>query len=163
LIFALLIVQLLLYATVRARPLDRKPAAFARLNSCAVVTMFQIAIGTQVRGGIDTALRSGAPRAAALASINLIDQLHRNVAPLVFAGSILIVFGPEPDFPKERILIRWVYLAAGLASLLVGLGITMACVSLKPIAQVARLAIASLLLRAETLLVLIGPGGSVSS
>jgi heme a synthase len=155
LIFALVIVQLLLYATARAWRTTRAPASKLSVALVAV-TMIQIALGTQVRGGIDAAIGRGVQRAGALASIGLMDQLHRNVALLVFAGSILMVIWISARVPKERLLIRWAYVAAALAGLQIGLGITMAYVSLEPIAQVGHLAIASLLLGAETMLLLLG-------
>src|SRR5215471_11771240 len=58
LIAALVIVQLLLYATVRAwRKADGPPSLF--LIVLVLLTMIQIGLGTQVRGHIDTALASG--------------------------------------------------------------------------------------------------------
>src|SRR5438034_8059616 len=89
-IFARVIVQLLLYATVRAW---RKPAGPGSpfLVVLILVTMIQIGLGTQVRGAIDVAIDSGVARGSALASVGLLDQLHRDAALVVFAGSLLIV------------------------------------------------------------------------
>src|SRR5262249_30097342 len=148
-------VQLLLYATVRAwRASGGTRSAF--LMVLVFVTMIQIAIGTRVRGGVDTALRSGVPRASALASIG-VDHLHRTVALVVFGGSVLLVLWLRAKFPKESVLIRWAYVVSVLAAVQIGFGITMVYVSLEPIAQVGHLAIASLLLGAETFLLLAIP------
>jgi heme A synthase len=57
-------------------------------------------------------------------------------------------------FPRERILIRWAFVVAGLATLQVALGVAMAYVSLEPAIQVGHLTVASLLLGAETILLL---------
>src|SRR5437899_10884803 len=77
LIFALIIVQLLLYATVRTwRRAGGPPSPF--FIALILVTMVQIGIGTQVRGSIDAAIDSGVARESALASIGLLDHLHRN-------------------------------------------------------------------------------------
>jgi len=118
--------------------------------------MIQIVLGTQVRGGIDAAIGSGVQRASALATVGLIDHLHRNVALLVFGGSILILMWLRTRFPEERLLIRWAAVVVALATVQIGLGITMAYVSLEPVAQVGHLTVASLLLGAETMLLLLG-------
>jgi cytochrome c oxidase assembly protein subunit 15 len=153
-ICALVIVQLLLYATVRAWKAAEPGSPF--LMAVIFVTMIQIGLGTQVRGAIDVAVDSGVARAGALASVGLFDDLHRTAAIAVFAGSFLIVMWLQKRLPKERTLIRWAYIIAGLATLQVALGVGMAYVSLEPAIQVAHLVVASLLLGAETVLFLIG-------
>jgi cytochrome c oxidase assembly protein subunit 15 len=170
-IVALVIVQLLLYATVATRPHGAAPTGNSRtpITRAALflilVTMIQIAIGTQVRGAVDVALDGGVPRAGAVASVGMLDHLHRNAALAVFAGSLVIVLWLGSRFPGERTLIRWAYVVAGLATAQVGLGVVMTYVSLLPAAQVGHLATASLLLGAETVLLLLGQertrGGSV--
>src|SRR5438105_1520988 len=81
---ALVIVQLLLYATVRAWKKVTGPISpFVVLM--LLVTMFQIVLGTQVRGAIDVALDNGTARSSALASVGAIDHLHRDIAIVVFA------------------------------------------------------------------------------
>ncbi|PYS48010.1 MAG: hypothetical protein DMG13_26480 [Acidobacteria bacterium] len=155
-IVALVIVQLLLYATVRAwRKAGGPPSPF--LIALILVTMIQIGLGTQVRGALDVAIDSGVARASALASVGPLDHLHRDGALVVFAGSLLIVMWLWARLPKERILIRWAYAVAGLATLQVALGVVMAYVSLEPAPQVGHLTVASLLLGAETVLLLLTP------
>lgn len=155
LIVALMIVQLLLYAVVRAwsEPAET-PSVF--LIVLILVTMIQIGLGAQVRGAVDLALARGVPRASALGSVGWLDHLHRDVALLVFAGSIATAIWLRNRFPKEIALIRWGYVVAGLAALQVTLGVVMTYVSLAPAAQVAHLTVASLLLGAETVLLLLG-------
>jgi cytochrome c oxidase assembly protein subunit 15 len=154
LIVALVIVQLLLYATVRAM---KRASGMASpfLTALIGVTMIQIGLGTQVRGAVDAATNSGVARASALASIGPLDHIHRSVALVVFAGSLLAVMWLSARFRKERTLIPWAYVVAGLATLQIVLGIAMAYVSLAPATQVAHLAVASLLLGAETVLLLL--------
>jgi cytochrome c oxidase assembly protein subunit 15 len=153
LVVALVIVQLLLYATVRAwRKASGPPSPL--LLALIVATMIQIALGTLVRGAIDSAIDAGIGRASALASVGFMDHLHRNVALLVFAGTVLVVVVFRSRFPHQRTLLRWSYLTSGLAALQVALGVLMAYVSLEPAAQVAHLSVASLLLGAETVLLL---------
>src|SRR5262249_31982905 len=125
-----------------------------------LVTMIQIGLGTQVRGVIDLAIDSGVARASALASVGVLDHLHRDAALVVFAGSVVAVMWLRASFPKERILLRWAHVVAGLATLQVALGVVMAYVSLEPAAQVAHLTVASLLLGAETVLLLGGTEGA---
>ena len=153
-IFALAIVQLLLYATVRS--LSRgggPPSPF--LIALIVVTMVQIGLGTQVRGAIDAAIDNGVARAGALASVGTLDHLHRDGALVVFAGSVLVLMWLRARFTKEATLIRWGYVVVGLASIQVALGVAMAYVSLKPATEVAHLTVASLLLGAQTVLLLV--------
>jgi cytochrome c oxidase assembly protein subunit 15 len=156
LIVALVIVQLLLYATVTARrtvPAGDVGTVVRRgVTLLIAVTIVQIAIGSQVRGGIDTALERGVPRAGALASVGLPDTLHRDAALVVLAGSLLVLLRLRSRVPRERVLVRWADAGAGLAAAQVALGIVMAYVSLLPAAQVAHLTVASLLLGVQTVL-----------
>jgi cytochrome c oxidase assembly protein subunit 15 len=145
-IVALVIVQLLLYATVRAWRKATGPIS-PFVVMVILLTLFQIVLGTQVRGAVDVALDNGAARASALASVGPIDHLHRDIAFVVFAGALFVAW---------RTRLRWAFIAAGLATLQVALGAVMAYVSLEPAAQVAHLTVASLLLGAETVLLLLG-------
>jgi cytochrome c oxidase assembly protein subunit 15 len=157
LIVALIIVQLLLYATVNAwrKPSSGVSPSFptGAVLALIIVTMVQIGFGTQVRGSIDTALKDGVARASTLSTVGTMDQLHREAAFFVMAGSVFIAFwlkalgGPA---------VGWAYVVAGLAFLQVALGGFMAYISLAPAAQVGHLTIASLLLGAETTLLLLG-------
>jgi len=131
LIVALVIVQLLLYATVRALKRAGGPPS-PLLIALIVITMIQIGLGTQVRGAVDAAINSGVAHASALASVGPLDHIHRSVALFVFAGSLLTMMWLSARFPKERTLIQWAYVVAGLAALQVALGIAMAYVSLAP-------------------------------
>ena len=109
-------------------------------------------IPSQAKNAID----SGVARANALATIGLLDPLHRNAALIVFAGCLFVLMWLRRMFPKERLLIRWAYVVVGLAALQVALGVGMAYVSLEPVKQVGHLTVASLLLGAETVLFLLG-------
>ena len=145
LIVALIIVQLLLYATVRAW---KKEAVRPSLLVLALIliTMLQIGLGAQVRGALQLALDDGVARNSALSTVGLLDHLHRDSALIVLAGAFLIAFKTRSP---------WAYVSAGLAALQVALGVVMAYVSLAPAAQVGHLTVASLLLGAETVLLLI--------
>ena len=158
-IVALVIVQLLLYATVTGRTSGTSTSDTVRTPGTSfliLVTMIQIALGTQVRGAIDVALDSGVPRVSAVASVGTLDHLHRGAALVVLAGSLLIALRLRSRFRGERTLLRWGYVVAGLAAAQAALGVLMAYVSLLPAAQVGHLTIASLLLGAETVLLLLG-------
>ena len=110
------------------------------------VTLIQVAVGTQVRSGVDAALDAGTARASALATVGAIDYLHRDAALVVLVGSMLLA---------GWLRNRWSYAVLALAGLQVGLGILMAYISLLPAAQVLHLTLASLLLGAETVLFLL--------
>jgi cytochrome c oxidase assembly protein subunit 15 len=175
-IVALVIVQMLLYVTVRAmgpdKPEGLSPRSDRRLQTrgdkplglsiaaLIVITLIQIGLGTQVRGGVDAALDAGVARNAALATVGTLDYLHRDAAFVTLFGAVLLSFwlvakgGPGP-------LIRWSWVVLGLAVSQVAVGVVMAYVSLLPGAQVAHLTLASLLLGAETVLLLVSWRGSV--
>src|SRR4029078_8103228 len=91
LIVALVIVSLLLYSTVYAffaasmRGTDvssRRMLAIASLTLIAI-TLGQIALGAQVRGGVDAALDRGVARGDALATVGSMDHIHRDTALIV--------------------------------------------------------------------------------
>jgi cytochrome c oxidase assembly protein subunit 15 len=170
-IVALVIVSLLLYATVMA--FEDKPSAFANASAdrrsfsggwsglsfwataaLILITVVQVAIGTQVRGRIDAALDASVPRAGALGTVGVLDALHRDSAIAVGVGAVLVGFIVWRRRPNRPDLQFWAAAAVGLAFLQIALGIVMAYVSLAPAAQVAHLTAASLLLGAEMVLLL---------
>jgi cytochrome c oxidase assembly protein subunit 15 len=117
--------------------------------------MIQIALGTQVRSAVDLALNAGVARTNALASVGPADYIHRTVALVVFAGSVLAVIWVRRKVPKKTIALHWSWIVVALATSQVALGVTMAYVSLKAVIQIAHLTVASLLLGAETVLLLL--------
>jgi cytochrome c oxidase assembly protein subunit 15 len=154
-IVALVIVQLLLYATVRTwKGLGGPPSALVIVLILA--TMVQIGLGTQVRGAVDVALENGTPRSSALGSVGLLDHLHRSAALLVFAGALFVLLFIKKSWPMERLKIRWAWVVAGLAAIQIAFGVAMAYVSLEPAIQVGHLTVASLLLGAESVLLWLG-------
>ncbi len=164
LVVALGIVSLLLYATTYALlggggEFPRARGHFRVLEWAAAVviglTLAQVAIGTQVRGRIDDAVAREVPRSTALSSVGAIDFWHRNSALLVLGGTLLLTLiarrTRHADLPLQKI--------AGASALLaltqIGVGVVLAYADLPPPAQVAHLALASLLLGALTLLFLL--------
>ena len=169
-IVALVIVQMLLYVTVAAgndrramasavAPADAAGAKAPALRTFVVVliliTLVQIALGTQVRGGVDAALDAGVARSAALATVGTLDVLHRDAAFVTLMVSILLCFWLVMG-AGNGLLIRWSWAVLGLAVGQVALGVVMAYVSLLPGAQVLHLS-------AETVLLLLSWRGSVRS
>jgi cytochrome c oxidase assembly protein subunit 15 len=159
LIVALVIVQMLLFVTVVAQdkpeglsPRGDRPLGLS-IGVLILITLIQIALGTQVRGGVDAALDAGTMRADALATVGTIDYLHRDAAIAVLLGAILLTAWLIAR--RENSLLPWSYAVLALAALQVAIGVVMAYVSLLPAAQVLHLTIASLLLGAETVLVLV--------
>jgi len=161
-IVALVIVQMLLYVTVASGAQGAQGAQGARGAQGATVvlillTLVQIGLGTQVRGGIDVALDAGVARDLALAAVGRVDTLHRDLAFVVLAGAALLTWWLLYQRAPARLL-RWSYVVLGLAVFQVVLGAVMAYVSLLPAAQVAHLTVAALLLGAQTVVLLLDRG-----
>jgi cytochrome c oxidase assembly protein subunit 15 len=162
LIVALIIVSLLLYATLFAffgEHRSRTPGARALLAGSALVlivlTLGQIALGAQVRGGIDDAIAAGTARSGALAMVGDYDRWHREGALVVFGLVVVVLLLVWSRYASAAPLMRAAHVVAGLAVLQVAVGVSLAYVGLTPAAQVAHLTAASLLLGAETVLFLL--------
>lgn len=160
LVVAIVIVQMLLYVAVTAADVtDRRHSAPMSVTVGAgaliLLTLVQAAVGTLVRGGIDEALDAGVDRGAAIATLGPIDVVHRDLAFVVLLGAALLTMWllSRGSAPPIR---RWSLVTLALAILQVGLGVYMAYGFLLPAAQVAHLTVASLLLGAETVLLLEG-------
>jgi cytochrome c oxidase assembly protein subunit 15 len=154
-IVALVIVQLLVFATADSMAAIDVRSVVSRGWPALVLiglTLVQIAFGTQVRGAVDTALDSGVARNLALGTVGRLDYLHRDLAFIVlFAAAAMVLW---LLYRRERVAIRWSLIVLALAIVQVGLGAVMAYGSLLPAAQVAHLTVASLLLGAQTVLLL---------
>ncbi len=160
-IVALVIVQMLLYVAVRAQGAQgAQGAPGARGARIAMVllilvTLVQIGFGTQVRGAVDAALDAGVARDLALGTVGRLDYLHRDLAFVVLAGAAVMSIWLMSKRAAANV-VRWSYVVLFLAILQVGLGVVMAYGSLLPAAQVGHLTVASLLLGAETVVLLLG-------
>ena len=155
-IVALVIVQLLLFATVDSLSRINLATLLSRgwpVLVLIVLTLLQIGFGTQVRGAVDTALDAGVARNSALSTVGRLDLLHRNLAFAVLAASAALSLWLLSKRADAK-LIRWSFVVLSLAIIQVGLGAVMAYGSLLPAAQVAHLTVASLLLGAETIVLL---------
>lgn len=155
-IVALVIVQMLLYVTVRAGAMGPPTATSTRaaLLVLIAITLVQIAFGTQVRGAVDGALEAGVARDLALGTVGRLDYLHRDLAFVVLAGSAVLSIWLMARRAAPNV-VRWSFVVLGLAIVQVGLGAVMAYGSLLPAAQVGHLTVASLLLGAETVVLLL--------
>ena len=155
-IVALVIVQLLLFATVDSLSRVKLGALLARgwpVLALIVLTLLQIGFGTLVRGAVDTALDAGVARSRAISTVGRLDLLHRDLAIAVLAASAALSLWLLYKRADAK-LSRWSFVVLSLAIIQVGLGAVMAYWSLLPAAQVAHLTVASLLLGAETVLLL---------
>jgi cytochrome c oxidase assembly protein subunit 15 len=152
LIVAIVIVQLLLYATFTAidgRDEDgKKPLGLPALL-LILLTLVQAGFGTQVRGSIDDAIDAGVARDLALGTVGRLDYLHRDLAFVVAIVATLLTLRL---LSQRSALVPWAFIVLALAILQIALGALMAYGSLIPAAQVGHLTIASLLLGAETVL-----------
>ena len=154
LMVALVIVQLLLYATYTSGALSASGALGTSGGTTAIailtgVTLLQIGLGTQVRERVEHALDSGVARDIALGTVGRLDFLHRDLALIVLGAAMLLSLWL---WSRRSSLLGWSLIVLALAFLQVALGLFMAYGSLLPAAQVGHLILASLLLGAETVL-----------
>jgi cytochrome c oxidase assembly protein subunit 15 len=157
LIVAIIIVQLLLYATYMAGEAGATGAAVATgdlrvarvVAFVIVLTLLQAGFGTQVRGAVDAALDAGVSRDLALGTVGQLDYLHRDLAFVVLiASTALTIWLLSLRSP----LVAWSFIVLALAGLQIAVGVYMAYGYLLPAAQVGHLTLSSLLLGAETVL-----------
>ena len=164
LIVALVIVSLLLCATVFAffagpGAVGASRGARWRLAWGGLgligVTLMQVGFGAHVRGAVDDALQAGVPRAEAFDAGGWIDLLHRELSLIVLGGSLLLLLYVWRRHPRERSIAIAAQAVVGLVGMQIGLGLVLAYGALPPPAQVAHLVAASLLLGAQTVVVLL--------
>lgn len=155
---ALVIVQLLLWATVESLTLGRgdgdHPLQEARRIGWAAwaataVLLLQVGLGTQVRGRVDEALEV-MPRADVLASIGTLDASHRALAAIVTLAVVGLWAWVWARRVQHLALRRAA--TAALAAVLVQIvaGVALAGWALPPAAQVVHLTVSAVLLGALT-------------
>ncbi len=154
LIVAIVIVQLLLYATFMAGEAGRAGTRMGgRVTVAASIlialTLAQAGFGTQVRGAVDGALETGVARGVAWGTVGRLGTIHRDLAFGVLIAASLVAL---PLIARRSPLVPWAYAVVALAVMQTLLGVVMAYGSLLPAAQVGHLTLASLLLGAETVL-----------
>jgi heme a synthase len=132
----------------------RRPLSLA-VTVLIAVTLAQVVLGTQVREHIDVAMERGVARNAALSTVGRYDSWHRDTALLVLGATLWVVWRTLTRHQSERPLVLIAYVLIALVGVQLVLGATMAYVSLTPPAQVAHLIGASLVLGAETVLLLL--------
>ena len=163
LLVALVIVQLLLWATVESLVFDRPaapPSAPLRAFgwwawAATAVLLVQVAFGTLVRGQVDAALDAAVPRPDALATVGPIDTMHRELAAVVTLAVVGLCLWAWLRHGSHGVLVRaaGAALAIVVAQLLAGMAL--AGLALPPAAQVSHLTLASLLLGALTAVALV--------
>ena len=172
---ALVIVSLLLFATVYAyyAPLGSTGTAVAVVHAghgnspdrsrrtvligataaLIGITLTQVALGTQVRGGVDHALDAGVAREVALSTVGFLDLAHREVSLAVFGVAIVVVWLALRT--GALVIERWAFVTFGFTIVQIALGAVMAYASLPLSAQVLHLTVASLMLGAATIVLLL--------
>ena len=163
-VVALVIVQLLLWATmeslVAGRPTPVHPSPSLRAFgwwtwAATALLLGQVALGTIVRARVDVALDAGVPRADALSTAGAIDTAHREGAALVALAIVALCLWGWLRHSGHRALVLAASSALGLVAAQVAVGSVLAGSALPPAAQVAHLTLASLLLGALTALALV--------
>ena len=160
---ALVIVQLLLWATVESlvadRPTGRPTTALRLLGwgawAATALLLVQVAFGTLVRGQVDAALDAAVPRVDALATVGALDTTHRELAAVVTLAVLGLWLWAWLRHGGHTALTRAT--AAALAVVVAQLlaGMALAGLALPPAAQVSHLTLASLLLGALTTVALV--------
>ena len=161
-VVALVIVQLLLWATVESLAGGRAPAtpppALTRFGWAAwaatALLLVQVALGTQVRGAVDDALPL-LPRAEVLASVGAIDAWHRELAAVVTLLVVGLWMWAWLGFARHAPLRHTASAALAAVVVQIAAGMALAGFALPPPAQVTHLTVSSLLLGALTALALV--------
>ncbi|MBY0493106.1 MAG: COX15/CtaA family protein [Cyanobacteria bacterium] len=153
LIVAIVIVQLLLYATFEAftgaRAAHRASRLTVTIGILIVLTLVQAGFGTQVRSKIDQIPDTVITFDGAPLDDSWTDTIHRDLAGVVLIASLLITLWMQT---QRSPILRWAFVTVGLAAAQIVVGVYMAAFGLSPPYQVAHLSLASLLLGAETVL-----------
>ncbi len=171
---ALVIVQLLLWATVEslvaARPAARPSAALRAFGwwawAATALLLVQVAFGTLVRGQVDQALKAAVPRIDALGTVGALDATHRELAMVVTMAVVALWLWVWLRHGGHTALARAAGAALGAVVAQVLAGMALAGLALPPAAQVAHLTLASVLLGALTAVALVAwrwPTGAASN
>jgi cytochrome c oxidase assembly protein subunit 15 len=154
-IVALVIVGLLLAATLESmRPSSRASGAPSRSAvgwwtvAVILITLTQVALGTQVRERVDDAL-AVVPRAEALAEVGALDTAHRELAAVTALAVVALCLLVWMRHHDHVALVRAVGLALACTVVQIVAGVALTG-GLPPAAQVTHLTLASLLLGALT-------------
>jgi cytochrome c oxidase assembly protein subunit 15 len=160
LVLALLIVNLLLYATVSAffpetRPYANLPRQRRTLGRLAllvlVLVLVQVGFGAGLRGELEI-VEDESPTLARgewIEEAGWVDPVHRSFSWLVLAGVVGLVYYTHRRMQEQHHLIQWAARAAGglvIVQILAGIGLAYG--PLPPILQVTHLVGASLLVGA---------------
>lgn len=163
-VVALVIVQLLLWATIESLRDDAAqpaPDAPARRQlgwitwATTALLLVQVALGTQVRGKVDDLLDAGTPRVEVLAGVGDLDTLHRELAAVVTFAVVGLWIWAWTRFSAHAMIQRTASAALAFVVLQILAGMLLAGAALPPPAQVTHLTVASLLLGALTALALV--------
>ena len=164
LVFALLIVSLLLYATVSAffppdgpkvqLPVRRVWVGRAAIAAGALV-LLQVGLGALVRGQVQLLAEAGVGRADWVAQLGLIDPIHRNAAVLTTAAVMGVAALAHSWVERDAWLRGACKVSVALVLLQVVAGLALVYVGFPRAMQVAHLWLASLLLGALTVVAML--------
>lgn len=163
LVFALVVVSLLLYATVcaffpagRRKVLPKDRIRFGRAALLVLsVALVQVGLGAAVRGEVQHVAKTGLARELWLTEVGITNLLHKNFAILTGLAVLALAWWVFAKVDKDRWLRGFAVSAAALVFAQAGAGIGLANMALPPWLQVAHLWLGSLLLGVLTVLVLL--------
>ena len=102
-----------------------------------------------------TPLQAGVAREAALGTVGGFDRAHRTMALAVMSLALVSLLALWATCARDRRLARWTYAVVGLAAAQIVLGVLLAFVALAAAVQVLHLSVASLLMGAQMVQLLI--------
>ena len=158
LVVAILVVSSLLFATLRSLQLPvhvAKPRVTGISITLIALTLFQVGLGTQVRAAVEYQKRllGGVERSAWLDAVGGIDVLHRQASLAVFALSVFVAYRLFKTL-RGTTAQKAAFLSLGLVIVQIAAGVGLAYLALPPILQIVHLIVGSLLLGAQSVVVL---------
>jgi cytochrome c oxidase assembly protein subunit 15 len=164
LVFALIVVSLLLYATVsaffpqgRQRVLTRDRVLLGRAAIAVIaVALIQSGLGAAVRGEVQHIAEAGVlPRERWLSGVGLVDLVHQNFAVVTGIAVLALAWWVFARVEPDRWLRGFAVVSVAILFAQAGAGIGMATRAFPPWMQVAHLWLGSLLLGVLTVIALL--------
>lgn len=162
-LLAILILGISIYTYFKARSLRDKDLLVYHRSGwmkwvallSLIVIIAQIAIGTEVREGVDLMASTGLARGDWLEAIDQSFYLHRGLSYFSFGLALLLLFLIRSRFASTTIQSKYTNILIGLFLLQIVTGIILSYFAIPPFAQTAHLILACLIFGAQYYLMLL--------